>query len=93
MRTGYNATTLSLIHILWTTERVKFEAVVEEICHLYNIGRPVLVGTRSVEKSEIVSGMLKRRGIPHEVLNAKHHEREAEIVAQAGRKGSVTRCV
>lgn len=75
---------------IWTTERVKFEAVVEEICYLHNLGRPVLVGTRSVEKSEIVSGMLKRRGIPHEVLNAKHHEREAEIVAQAGRKGSVT---
>jgi preprotein translocase subunit SecA len=75
---------------IWKTEKAKFQAVVEEICDLHRLGRPVLVGTRSVEKSELVSGMLKRRGIPHEVLNAKHHEREAEIVAQAGRKGSVT---
>ncbi len=75
---------------IWKTEKAKFQAAAEEICDLHQLGRPVLVGTRSVEKSELVSGMLKRRGVPHEVLNAKHHEREAEIVAQAGRKGSVT---
>ncbi|MGI6662814.1 MAG: hypothetical protein ACOX4B_04975 [Bacillota bacterium] len=54
------------------------------------MGRPVLVGTRSIEKSEMLSRMLTREGIRHQVLNAKHHEREAEIVAQAGRKGAVT---
>ena len=75
---------------IWATEKAKFEAVVEEIVELHRTGRPVLVGTRSVEKSETLSRMLKARGIPHEVLNAKHHEREAEIVAQAGRKGAVT---
>ena len=75
---------------IWKTEGAKFEAVVEEIDRMHQVARPVLVGTRSVEKSEMLSAMLKRRGIDHEVLNAKHHEREAEIVAQAGRKGSVT---
>ncbi len=75
---------------IWATEQDKFRAIVEEISWLHGIGRPVLVGTRSVEKSERLSDMLKRRGVPHEVLNAKYHEREAEIVAQAGRKGSVT---
>ncbi len=80
----------SMADSIWATEKAKFEAVVEEISQLHSIGRPVLVGTRSVEKSELVSSMLKPRGVPHEVLNAKHHEREAEIVAQAGRKGAVT---
>lgn len=75
---------------IWKTADAKFKAVVEEIAHMHEIARPVLVGTRSVEKSEMLSSMLKRRGIDHEVLNAKHHEREAEIVAQAGRKGAVT---
>lgn len=75
---------------IWKTEDAKFRAVVKEIAELHEKGRPVLVGTRSVEKSEKLSAMLKRKGIPHEVLNAKHHEREAEIVAQAGRKGQVT---
>ena len=75
---------------IWATETAKFNAVVEEIAELHKSGRPVLVGTRSVEKSEVLSRMLKTRGIPHEVLNAKHHQREAEIVAQAGRKGAVT---
>lgn len=75
---------------IWATEKAKFKAVVEEVAELHKIGRPVLVGTRSMEKSEMLSRMLKARGIPHEVLNAKHHEREAEIVAQAGRKGAVT---
>ncbi len=75
---------------IWKTEKAKYRAVVEEIAQCHQKGRPVLVGTRSIEKSELVSSLLERRGIPHQVLNAKHHEREAEIVAQAGRKGSVT---
>ncbi|MTI67745.1 MAG: preprotein translocase subunit SecA [Firmicutes bacterium] len=68
----------------------KFKAVVEEIKERYEIGQPVLVGTISIENSEILSKMLKKEGITHEVLNAKHHEREAEIVAQAGRYKAVT---
>ncbi|MTI46783.1 MAG: preprotein translocase subunit SecA [Firmicutes bacterium] len=68
----------------------KFKAVVEEIAEKHKKGQPVLVGTISIEKSELISKMLKRLGIPHEVLNAKQHEREAEIVAQAGRFGGVT---
>lgn len=75
---------------IWKTEKAKFKAVVEDIASCYRKGRPVLVGTRSIEKSELLSAMLRRLGIPHQVLNAKHHEREAEIVAQAGRKGAVT---
>lgn len=80
----------SLPDSIWKTEKAKFRAVVEEIKSLHAVGRPVLVGTRSIEKSEMLSKMLSREGIPHQVLNAKHHEREAEIVAQAGRKGAVT---
>ncbi|HZJ58113.1 MAG TPA: preprotein translocase subunit SecA [Clostridia bacterium] len=68
----------------------KFNAVVEEIVQRYSLGQPVLVGTVTIENSEILSSMLKRRGIPHEVLNAKFHEKEAEIVAQAGRYKAVT---
>jgi preprotein translocase subunit SecA len=75
---------------IWKTERAKFGAVVEEIAWMHEKGRPVLVGTRSIEKSELLSAMLRKKGVPHEVLNAKYHEREAEIVAQAGRKGAVT---
>lgn len=76
--------------VIYKTQREKFNAVVKEIEELYNIGRPVLVGTTSIEKSEILSEMLNRKGIPHNVLNAKYHEREAEIVAQAGRYKAVT---
>ncbi len=76
--------------LIYKTEREKFEAVVEDIGQRYATGQPVLVGTISIEKSERLSQMLKRGSIPHHVLNAKHHEREAEIVAQAGRKGAVT---
>ncbi len=76
--------------LVFKTEREKFEAVVKEIKELNRIGRPVLVGTTSVDKSEQLSKMLKRLGVKHEVLNAKHHEREAEIVAHAGEKGRVT---
>jgi preprotein translocase subunit SecA len=76
--------------VIYKTENEKFRAVVSEIEELYRIGRPALVGTISIEKSERLSLMLKKRGIPHNVLNAKHHEQEAEIIAQAGRVGAVT---
>ncbi|ACX51617.1 preprotein translocase, SecA subunit [Ammonifex degensii KC4] len=76
--------------VVFKTEEAKFRAVVEEIARRHAKGQPVLVGTTSIEKSEILSRMLQKRGIPHNVLNAKHHEREAEIVAQAGRLGAVT---
>ncbi len=76
--------------VVYKTDREKYDAVVEEIAELHKSGRPVLVGTTSIEKNERLSTLLKRKGIPHEVLNAKHHEREAEIVAQAGRFKSVT---
>jgi len=76
--------------VIYQTEQAKFDALVQDISERHDVGQPVLVGTVSVEKSEIVSRMLKRQGVPHEVLNAKYHEREAAIVAQAGRKGAVT---
>jgi preprotein translocase subunit SecA len=76
--------------VIYQSAQSKFEACVEDIAQRHEAGQPVLVGTTSVEKSEIVSRMLKRRGVPHEVLNAKYHEREATIVAQAGRSGAVT---
>lgn len=76
--------------LIYKTEKAKFEAVVREIEGCHKKGQPVLVGTVSIEKSERLSSMLKRKGIPHSVLNAKYHEKEAEIVAQAGRLGAVT---
>ncbi len=76
--------------VIYTTEQGKFKAVVEEIIRVHQNGQPILVGTISVEKSELVSDMLKKRGIKHEVLNAKLHAKEAEIVAQAGKFGTVT---
>src|SRR5712692_8182917 len=76
--------------VVYRTEREKFTAVVEEIAELHRKGQPVLVGTISIEKSERLSELLRKKGIRHVVLNAKYHEREAEIVAQAGRKGMVT---
>jgi preprotein translocase subunit SecA len=76
--------------VVFRTEGEKFTAVVDEIEDLYAVGRPVLVGTISIEKSELLSRLLRHRGIPHNVLNAKQHEREAEIVAQAGRYQAVT---
>ena len=76
--------------VVYRTEPEKFRAVVEEIRELHAKGQPVLVGTISIEKSERLSGLLKKAGVKHVVLNAKYHEREAEIVAQAGRKGAVT---
>ncbi|WP_353684818.1 preprotein translocase subunit SecA [Thermodesulfovibrio sp. 3907-1M] len=75
---------------VYKTEKAKYEAVVREIEECYQAGRPVLVGTTSIEKSELLSRMLKKKGIPHNVLNAKYHDKEAEIVAQAGRIGAVT---
>jgi preprotein translocase subunit SecA len=76
--------------VIYRTEQAKFAAVVEEVTRRHSTGQPILIGTISIEKSERVSRMLERRGITHNVLNAKHHEREAHIIAQAGRLGAVT---
>ncbi|MCX7848215.1 MAG: preprotein translocase subunit SecA [bacterium] len=76
--------------VIYKTRREKYNAVIEEIAACHARGQPVLVGTITVDQSEILSRMLQRRGISHSVLNAKHHEREAEIVAQAGQRGAVT---
>jgi preprotein translocase subunit SecA len=76
--------------LIYKGEDPKWTAVTEDIAERHEVGQPVLVGTVSIEKSERLSGYLRRRGIPHHVLNAKHHEKEAMIVAQAGRRGSVT---
>jgi preprotein translocase subunit SecA len=76
--------------LVYQTEESKWDALVEDIVDRHHNGQPVLVGTTSVEKSELVSRQLKRQGIPHEVLNAKYHEREAAIIARAGHKGAVT---
>lgn len=76
--------------LIYRTAEAKFKAVIDDIAERYENGQPVLVGTTSVEKSELVSSLLKKRGIPHSVLNAKYHEKEAAIVAMAGRKGAVT---
>ncbi|OQA20800.1 MAG: preprotein translocase subunit SecA [Actinobacteria bacterium ADurb.Bin346] len=76
--------------LIYKSEEAKFDAVVEDIAGRYENGQPVLVGTISIEKSERLSAMLKRRGIPHQVLNAKYHEKEAEIIALAGQKNAVT---
>ncbi len=79
-----------LADLVYRTEREKFDAIVQEIKEKQKTGQPSLVGTISIEKSEALSAALKKSGVPHVVLNAKYHEREAEIVAQAGRKGAVT---
>ncbi len=76
--------------LIYRTEVAKFEAVVDDIAEKHEKGKPILVGTTSVEKSEYLSQQLSKRGIQHEVLNAKQHDREAPIIAQAGRKGAVT---
>ncbi|ACB85784.1 preprotein translocase subunit SecA [Natranaerobius thermophilus] len=75
---------------VYKTEEAKFQAVADDIEECYNRGQPVLVGTVSIEKSEELSHMLKKRGVSHQVLNAKHHEKEAEIIKNAGQKGTVT---
>jgi len=76
--------------VVYRTEKIKFRKIIEEIKDCYKRGQPVLVGTRSIEKNELLSSMLKREGIPHQVLNAKYHEKEAEIIKHAGEKGMVT---
>ncbi len=81
---------VDLADVIYRTESAKFAAVVEDIKECQEKGQPVLVGTASVEKSEILSALLKKSGVRHEVLNAKYHDREASIVAEAGRKGAVT---
>ena len=77
-------------NLVYRTKDAKFGAVVDDLAERHAKGQPVLVGTTSVEQSELLSTLLRRRGVPHEVLNAKHHAREAAIIAQAGRKGAVT---
>jgi preprotein translocase subunit SecA len=79
-----------LADLVYRTEDAKFNAVVEDIAERHAVGQPVLVGTTSVEKSERLSTLLAKRGVPHEVLNAKQHDREAAIVAMAGHRGAVT---
>jgi preprotein translocase subunit SecA len=76
--------------VIYKNENGKYRAIIQQIAECHEKGQPVLVGTISIEKSELLSSMLKKRGIPHNVLNAKHHEKEAEIVAQAGKFGAVT---
>ena len=76
--------------VIYRTTREKFDAIADSIAELHKAGQPVLVGTISIETSELISQLLKKRRIPHNVLNAKHHEQEAEIVAEAGQKGHVT---
>ena len=76
--------------VIYKTEAAKYNAVIDQIAECHEKGQPVLVGTITIEKSELLSKMLKRQGIQHQVLNAKHHEKEAEIVAQAGKFGAVT---
>lgn len=76
--------------MIYKTEKGKYNAIVEEVAKNYQLGRPVLVGTTSIEKNEYLSSLLKKKGIPHELLNAKNHEREATIIAKAGKKRAVT---
>lgn len=76
--------------VIYKTEKEKFLAAIDDIAECHKNGQPVLVGTITIDKSEVLSALLKKRGVPHHVLNAKQHEREAYIVAQAGRKGAVT---
>lgn len=76
--------------VVYKNELAKFKAIVEEIVETHKAGQPVLVGTISIERSEVLSSMLKKRGVPHQVLNAKYHDREAEIISHAGERGMVT---
>ncbi len=80
----------ALPDVIYRTKKGKFEAVADEVERLHKEGRPVLIGTTSIEDSEDLSRILKRRGLPHQVLNAKYHEKEAGIIAQAGRRGAIT---
>lgn len=76
--------------LIYRTEDAKFRAIIDDVLERHEAGQPILIGTASVEKSELLSSMLKKANVPHTVLNAKYHEREASIVAEAGRKGAVT---
>src|SRR5471032_2697291 len=78
------------LDLVYKTSREKFEAVIHDIRDCHERGQPVLVGTTSIENSELISGLLQQAKLPHNVLNAKQHAREAEIVAQAGRPGVIT---
>ncbi|ROO89970.1 protein translocase subunit secA [Actinocorallia herbida] len=88
--TNRPAQRVDIADVVYKTQLAKFEAVVKDIAERHEKGQPVLVGTTSVAKSEMLSKMLKSEGIPHQVLNAKHHEKESAIIAEAGRKGAVT---
>lgn len=81
---------IDLPDVVYKTQAAKYRAIVEDIKENHEKGQPILVGTVSIEKSELLSEMLKKENIPHEVLNAKYHEKEAEIIAQAGKKGAIT---
>jgi len=76
--------------VVYRSQQAKYKALMDDIAEAHQAGQPVLVGTVAIETSEFISKLLKRRGIPHEVLNAKNHEREATIIAQAGSPGAVT---
>ncbi len=76
--------------IVYKTQKAKFTAVAQDVAEKHQAGQPVLIGTTSIEKNEFLSSLLKRKGIPHQILNAKNHQREAEIITQAGTRGSVT---
>lgn len=88
--TNRTAQRKDLDDLIFQSEGGKMQAIAETVKKLHEVGQPVLIGTASVEKNELLSAYFKRAGIPHEVLNAKNHEREGEIIAQAGRKGAVT---
>ncbi len=88
--TNRNMIRKDMADVVYKNTKGKFEAVCNEVAELHKNKTPVLVGTASIEKSELLSSLLQRKGVPHNVLNAKHHEREAEIVAQAGQPGAVT---
>src|SRR5690606_34210976 len=75
---------------VYKNQKAKYNAIIDEVIERHQAGQPVLVGTTSVSKNELISELLTKKRIPHEVLNAKNHEREAEIVAKAGEKGSIT---
>jgi len=88
--TNRNDVRNDLVDTIYKTEKQKFKSVVEEIEEIHSQGRPILVGTISIEKSELLSAMLRTKGLKHNVLNAKHHEKEASIISQAGRYGAIT---
>ena len=90
MPTNAKNVRVDIADVIYRTEREKYAAIVQSIFELWKKGQPVLVGTRSIEKSEKLAAMLRQKGVPHQVLNAKYHEMEAQIISQAGTKGTVT---